>query len=328
MLAHLLSRRTALLPRFLSTKATPTSVFGDACPLVITTAQLKRTPKLPASVSFLDASWHMPNAPRNARKEFVEKHIPGARFLDLDEVASPSELGLKHMMPSPEVFAKACEGFGISPASHVVIYDTHGVFSSPRALFMFRAFGHNRSSILDGGLPAWEAHGCETESGEPAPAPETAYPPPQLDAQIIKSYEDMVANAALDPASDPSAFSVLDARSRGRFLGTDPEPRPGLSSGHIPHACSLPFTAFLQRNAAPGGTEYTSLRSSSAIIAELQDALGAARAQEVLEGRRSVVASCGSGMTAGVLWLGMQLAGWSSWTGYAMREGSKIEKGQ
>ncbi|THH02471.1 hypothetical protein EW026_g396 [Hermanssonia centrifuga] len=314
------------------------STFGDNCPLVLTPRQLRELPS--TEVSILDVSWHMPNSPRKAREEFAKERIPGAHYLDLDEVASQHELGLKHMMPTGEVFAEACERLGITPASHVVLYDTHGIFSSPRALFMFRSFNHNRSSILDGGLPAWKAHNCPTESGEPTTIDKSKYPVPTLNEPAIRSYEQVVTNAAFDPREEPIAELVLDARSRGRFLGTDPEPRPGLSSGHLPYAKSLPFNVFLKTNEfksseASNSASYTTLRSSEDLHAALENAVGEEYAKEILAGRRGVVASCGSGMTAGVIWLALQMIGVErvgiydeSWTGYAMREESKIEKGE
>lgn len=323
----------------------------------------------------------MPGSSRNPRAEWRALRIPGAQFLDLDEVASAHTLGLKHMMPSPETFAKACEDFGVSPDSHVVIYDSHGIFSSPRALYMFRAFGHALSSILDGGLPAWIAYGCPTETGDPLPVESAAYPAPQLDTKVVKSYEQVVANSRFNPANEPLADLVLDARSKDRYLGTAPEPRAGLSSGHIPYAFSLPFTAFLDTRPMPSPPpataqplpagssipalgahppdatprdpipdppaltlesfpaslpkQYATLKPTTQILDVLRESLGPDFAGEVLEGKRGVTASCGSGMTAGVLWLGLQAIGATevgiydeSWTGYAMRKESKITKGE
>ncbi|KAL5518591.1 hypothetical protein ACEPAH_274 [Sanghuangporus vaninii] len=283
----------------------------------------------------LDASWHMPNSPRRGDEEFKAKHLPGARFLDLDAVASPHELGLKHMMPSPEQFAKACQGFGITPDTHVVIYDSHGIFSAPRALFMFRAFGHTNSSVLDGGLPRWEAEGLPVEmvETEVKQTDEAKYPPPAYDASVVKSYEQIVSNAELDPSADSVASLVVDARPKGRFIGQDPEPRPGLPSGHIPNAFSLPFSAFLQQNTAPSGVVYTTFLPPDGLRKALVDAIGEKNAKDVLEGRRPIIASCGSGMSAGVLWLGLRILGVEkptlydeSWTGYTLRKESKIVK--
>ncbi|PAV21810.1 thiosulfate sulfurtransferase [Pyrrhoderma noxium] len=284
----------------------------------------------------LDVSWFMPNSPRDARSEYTKKSIPSARLLDLDELSSSHELGLKHMMPSPEQFASTCEDFGITRDTHVIMYDSQGIFSAPRALFMFRAFGHANSSVLDGGLPRWEAEGFSTEPGSIAllSKPEKAsYPTPSYDKGVVKSYDQIVANAALDPESDPSASLVVDARPNGRFTGQDPEPRPGLSAGHIPYSLSLPFTTFLETHQAPNGQSYTSFLPKDKILEALEGKIGAKNTQDVLEGKRSIVASCGSGMTAGVLWLGLSILGVKSpaiydesWTGYAMRESSKIVK--
>ncbi|KAG8220095.1 Rhodanese-like domain-containing protein [Butyriboletus roseoflavus] len=262
------------------------------------------------NVSVLDASWFRPGSPRKPLQEFQAKRIPGAQFLDLDEVASPHELGLKHMMPSERFFADACEKFGIHSNSHVVIYDTYGVFSSPRALFMFRAFGHQKSSILDGGLPRWEAEGFETEGIPPTGEKTSTYPTPVLDGASIRSYEQVVANSLLNPASDPAVELVVDARSRGRFLATDPDPRPGLSSGHIPHSFSLPFDVFLKTHTVPNTSiNYTTILSEPELRQALVDAIGADQAQLVLTGNRPITTTCGSGMTAGILWLGLKLLG-------------------
>ncbi|KAI6005085.1 Rhodanese-like domain-containing protein [Pisolithus orientalis] len=303
-------------------------------PYLISPSQLHESLQSSGGVSVLDASWFMPNSPRKPQEEFNKKRIPGAQFLDLDQVASPHELGLKHMMPSESVFAAACEGFGIEPNSHVVIYDTHGVFSSPRALFMFRAFGHSKSSILDGGLPRWETGGFETEDAPPVDRKKSTYPTPILDRTVVRSYEQVVENSMLDPALDPSAELVVDARSRGRFTGTDPEPRPGLSSGHIPHSFSLPFNAFLRTHTIPNtSTQYTTFLPISELRQALVDAIGTEQVEVILSGKRRITTSCGSGMTAGILWLGLRMLGAKSvslydesWTGYASRSESRIEK--
>ncbi|EMD41706.1 hypothetical protein CERSUDRAFT_79345 [Gelatoporia subvermispora B] len=299
--------------------------MGLSTPLVLKPAEVAAIqPGKPGDLVVLDTSWHMPNSPRKAREDFHESHILGSHFLDLDEVASPHPLGLKHMMPAPQVFAEACEKYGIRPDSHVVLYDTHGVFSSPRALYMFRSFGHERSSILDGGFPAWRAANLPTAGGEPALPERSSYPVPALDPEAVVDYEGILVNEGKDPERDPAAFIVLDARSQGRFAGTDPEPRPGLPSGHIPHSFSLPFQAFL--NAPSDGQPYATLRTPKDIRSSLEGALPSEHLQAILEGRRPVTASCGSGMTAGILWLGLRSLGAKaaiydeSWTGYAMHK--------
>ncbi|KAF7339849.1 hypothetical protein MVEN_01901700 [Mycena venus] len=289
-----------------------------------------------AKTVVLDSSWFMPNSTRVAAAEFRTKRIPGSRFLDLDEVASPHELGLKHMLPSEEVFARACEKFGIGRSSHVVMYDSHGVFSSPRALWMFKSFGHQNTSILDGGLPRWEAEGLPIDSEPPQDETKNIhYSTPTLDSNAVRSYGQMVYNSGLIPFQNPDAELALDARSRGRYLGADPEPRPGLSSGHIPNSVSLPFNLFLQNNVAPNGSSYTTFLSEPQLRTAVVDALGPDKANSLFKGDVSVIATCGSGMTAAILWLGLQVLGVKqvsiydeSWTGYALRPSSKIEKSQ
>ena len=173
-------------------------------PLLMNPDQFTALGDTEKDVVLLDASWFMPNSPRNGKAEFLKERIPGAQFLDLDEVASPHPLGLKHMMPGPQAFAEACGKsfkdtvpkvtyflilpgqFGITSSTHVVFYDTHGVFSSPRALFMFRAFGHDKSSVLNGGLPRWIDQGLKTETGEPQQHSTKRYSIPDLNQQMTR----------------------------------------------------------------------------------------------------------------------------------------------
>ncbi|KAJ7071252.1 Rhodanese-like domain-containing protein [Mycena amicta] len=303
--------------------------------LLLSPTRLHQLIRSQSKVVVLDSTWFMPNSSRVAKSEFKAKRIAGSRFLDLDELASTHELGLKHMMPSAQMFRQACgEKFGIEPSSHVVLYDTHGVFSSPRALWMFKSFGHQNASILDGGLPRWESEDFPLTGGPDPSQPATVeYPLPSLDPNVVRSYEQIVANSAQIPLQTPGAELVVDARSRGRFLGSDPEPRPGLSSGHIPNSYSLPFNVFLQNNTAPNGSTYSTFLTEDKLRTAVVDALGPERAQAVFRGNVPVIASCGSGMTAAILWLGLQLLGVNkisiydeSWTGYGLRPSSVIEK--
>ncbi|KAF9042086.1 Rhodanese-like domain-containing protein [Panaeolus papilionaceus] len=308
---------------------------SSAAPLLLSAKQAFDLQKSAgSSVSILDATWFMPNSPRKSKQEFIEKRLPGAQFLDLDEVASPNELGLKHMMPDSQTFAHACEQFGLSPNTHVILYDAHGVFSSPRALFMFRSFGHDNSSIINGGLPQWVEDGLPIESGAATGDVQRGnYPPPKFNDQAIRSYEQIVSNSKCDLAAQATTELVLDARPGGRFKGIDPEPRPNLSSGHMPNSFSLPFNLFLEKHKNKEGQEYSTFLHPDKVKKALEDAVGTAEASKIISGERPVVTSCGSGMTAGVLWLGLKLLGVKqiglydeSWTGYAMRPSSKIEK--
>lgn len=166
----------------------------------------------------LDCSWHMPNSPRNANAEFSSgPRLPHAKRWDVDEVATRGEAvkGLPHMMPSGDVFAKYAASRGITRDSHVVCYDTLGVFSSPRAAFTFLAFGHEKVSILNGGLPAWVDEGYDIEQGQSGGAEEVPaeYPAPsQVQNGWIRSFEEMRANSKMAGRSQ----TVLDARPKGR----------------------------------------------------------------------------------------------------------------
>ncbi|KAJ7492855.1 Rhodanese-like domain-containing protein [Mycena latifolia] len=326
----------------------------------------------PAKTVVLDCTWFMPNSPRVAEAEFRAKRIPGSKYLDLDEVASPHELGLKFVLwpgtmtaqlsrnfadtcsparrslpklavlvsrfPLGLVYLKiSAEKLGITPSSRVVMYDTYGVLSSPEALWMMNVFGHQNSAILDGGLPRWEAEGFPLETNEPQKEKldNIQYAPPSLDSNAVRSYEQVVSNSNLVPFEAPDAEVLLDARGRGRFLGTEPEPRPGVSSGHMPNSYSLPYNVFLQNNVAENGSTYTTLLPEPQLRTALVDALGTDKAKSVLDGDVPVIASCGSGMTAAVLWLGLTTLGVKqisiydeSWAGYGFRSSSKIEKSQ
>ncbi|CED82091.1 Mercaptopyruvate sulfurtransferase/thiosulfate sulfurtransferase [Phaffia rhodozyma] len=269
----------------------------------------------------LDASWHMPNSSENALQNFQKERIPKARFFDLDKVASAHDLGLAHMLPTPEIFAKAAANLAIEPSSHIVLYDTHGLFSSSRAAFTFWAMGHpGEVSILNGGLPGWKAEGFEVETGSPASFAPTEYPTPKsvVDRATVP-YADVLSNCS------SKVSLVLDARPRPRWTGQAPEPRQGLESGHMPGSVSLPFGELVKDG---------KLIDDDAITKKLREILGD-RADAVLEGKQDVIASCGSGMTAATIWLALQRLNISSsiydesWTGWASRpETSPIVKGE
>ncbi|KAG8984243.1 hypothetical protein FRB94_000342 [Tulasnella sp. JGI-2019a] len=295
--------------------------------LILTPAEMVA---LPGDMTVpVDVSWFMPNVKRNPAEEFIAKRIPKAQRLDLDVVASKHLLGLPHMMPDAETFSEACGSIGIEPTTHVVLYDSTGVFSSPRALFMFKAFGHRKASILNGGLPRWEDEGRPVESGNPKPVKRTIYPPPTLDKNLIRSYEQMVINSS---AVKPGAEIVLDARAHGRFTGEAPEPRPDLRSGHIPNSYSLPFSDCIRPQPSSNGVSYTVMKSEEELRDAASKTLGP-NLTSVLNHERQVVNSCGSGMTAAVLWLSLQQMGVDSaiydesWMGYAARPASEIHTG-
>ncbi|GAA3376793.1 sulfurtransferase [Streptomyces racemochromogenes] len=226
--------------------------------------------------------------------------IPGARPFDLDGALSDHAAAVPHTMPSPADFAEALCGLGVHDTDTVVVYDGAGIYSSARAWWMLRAMGFDRVAVLDGGLPAWVAAGLDVEAGAAAyEGPRGSFTARPRSGLLVD------AGTVADALSDPAA-AVFDARSRERFAGTAPEPRPGLRGGHMPGAVNLPFGE-LQ---GPDGL----MRPAG----ELRAAFGALAGD-----RERLLFSCGSGVTACVLALGATLAGygrtavydgsWSEW---------------
>ena len=247
-----------------------------------------------------DASSAMPGETFDARAAFAARHIPGARFLDLDAFVDPDS-HLPHTVPSPSRFARLAGGLGIGNGSTVVFYESRALFSAPRAWFLFRLFGLDDVHVLDGGLAAWQGAGGPVAAGEPTPI-EPALFAPHARYSMLAGLGDIERLASGDAV-------ILDARSSARFSGDAPEPRPGLRSGHIPGSRNLPFGRLL----APDGRFHEPDRLR-ALFAEL----GVADAQPV-------VTSCGSGITAAVLTLGLHVAGFpeprlfdGAWTEYAL----------
>lgn len=257
-----------------------------------------------ADIRIVDSSWYLPQQKRNARWEYERARIPGARFFDIDEIADTGS-GLPHTLPGPEFFAERVTALGIGNRHRIVAYDGLGIFSAARAWWMFRTFGHDEVAVLDGGIAKWRAEARATEEGSPA-APKPAAPPFRAvyDPARFRSLDAMRANL------DSGAEQVADARSRGRFEGTEPEPREGLRSGHIPGARNLPYGELVDPET---GTLHSPERLAEAF----------ARAGLTLD--RPVVTSCGSGVTAAILSLALHLLGhgahalydgsWSEWGG-------------
>jgi len=197
---------------------------------------------------------------------------------------------------------------------------------------MFKAFGHDNASILDGGLPAWVSRSLPVEEGPLETSfPQTEYPEAKVDASMVKSYEDMAANLKKSPLSDPSANLVLDARSAARFDGTAPEPREGMSSGHIPNSYSLAFNNLLQEHSTSTGGLYTTYKSPAEITKVVEESLSVGGTPPDLS-ERAFVNTCGSGLTAAIIWLALQRIGIDSaifdeaWMGYVLRGDSPIIK--
>lgn len=226
-----------------------------------------------SDVRIVDASLFLPDHGRNARAEFEAAHIPGAVFLDLDEVTDPSS-GLPHMLPRPEKFASRAQAMGLGDGSRIIVYDNSPLKSAARAWWMFHVFGAHQVAVLDGGLEAWKAAGGALESGKPIVRHRhfTVW----ADTSSVRDLEAMRENLKT------GAAQVVDARSAGRFAGADPEPRPGVRPGHMPGARNLPFTSLYAEDGRMKDVE----------------GLKAAFVAAGVDPSKPIVATCGSGITA------------------------------
>ena len=247
----------------------------------------------------IDASWHMPAENRNAYEEYLAEHIPGAIFFDIDEIAD-TKSGLPHMLPPPEKFSSRMRSMGIGDGSRIVVYDSAGLFSAARVWWTFRVMGVDDVSVLNGGLPKWKREGRPLESGPPRNRTARHFTA-RRNLDLVRDVSDIKALL-----KDRSA-EIVDARAAVRFAGKAPEPRPGLRSGHIPGSHNLPYAKLLNKD----GTFKTGPE-----IERLFEEAG-------VDLTKPVVASCGSGITASVLALGLAEIGhrrvavydgsWSEW---------------
>ena len=257
-----------------------------------------------ADLRVIDASWHLDG--RDGRIDFERERIPGAVFFDL-EAGSDQASPLPHMLPTAADFAAYVSALGIGDQDDIVVYDTPGLVTAARIWWMLRTFGADRVRVLDGGLPAWRAAGGPLESG-PRSLPVPGRFRARFDANAVVDRSD-VAGAA------DAGIQVLDARSAGRFAGTAPEPRPGLRGGHMPGACNLPFADILAAD--------STMKRGAALETAFRNA--------GIDPDRPVITSCGSGVTAAVLTLGLATLGRpsrvydGSWTEWGGRDDTAIE---
>ena len=281
--------------------------MSDRSDFFVSTADLAEALGDPR-LRIVDGSWWMPAQNRDANAEHVECRLPGAVRFDIDAVADTSS-PLPHMLPNAEAFAAAVGAMGISDSDRIVIYDGAGLLSAPRVWWTFRLFGASDVKILDGGLPAWVAEGRPTESGAPAtPTPATFHA--HLEAARVASLHDVVA-----VLSEGSA-DVVDARPADRFFGVAPEPRAGIPSGHMPGALNVPAVNIIEDG-------------------RLTDDDGLREAFEDVDLDKPILTTCGSGVTASILWLALEVLGVprgrlclydGSWTEWASTPGAVIEK--
>lgn len=250
-------------------------------------------------VVVLDGSMHLPTSGRNARQEYAAAHIPGAQYFDIDAVADKAN-PLPHMLPSSVQFASPVKAMGIGDGQRIVVYDTEGLYSAARVWWMFRTMGHEDVAVLNGGLKKWKAEGRGL-TDEPAPQRQPRHFTPRANAALVRDADDVKALIG------HARVQIVDARAAPRFAGSVPEPRAGLRSGHIPSSVNVPFTTLLNAD----GT----LKAA----AELRQVFKAAG----VDIERPVVASCGSGVTAGVIAFALAQLGrpdtavydgsWSEW---------------
>jgi thiosulfate/3-mercaptopyruvate sulfurtransferase len=249
--------------------------------------------------------------PVDTRARYLERHIPGALFFDIEDL-SDHATPLPHMLPTPENFSRSMSALGVADKSTIIIYEQQGVFSAPRGWWMLRTFGAQNVYVLDGGLRAWIDSNLPTESGPVHRAPATF--PATFHASLnhqavadLSQLKDRLANRQ----------QVLDARSAARFNGTAPEPRPGLSSGHMPGATNTPFTELVadgRLKPADKLREYFSTKN--------------------VDLHQPITTTCGSGVTAAVIALSLEVVGAQnvtlydgSWAEYAQQPDSAIEPG-
>jgi thiosulfate/3-mercaptopyruvate sulfurtransferase len=261
-------------------------------------------------IRIVDGSFYLPAQKRNPRAEYESQHIPGAVFFDIDEIADTTS-SLPHMLPSPEKFSARVRKLGLGDGNKIVIYDTTPMTGAARVWWMFRAMGHKDVAILDGGLPKWMAEGRPVT--DDPPLPRNRHFTARLDNTLVRSLEDVTE------LIQSKREQIVDARAAARFRGEAPEPRAGLRGGHMPGAFNLPYNELIDPRT---GTMLPSEQIANRI------------AGSGIDPTKKVTASCGSGVTACVVALGLYLIGAphaavydGSWTEWGGRDDTPIVTG-
>lgn len=240
----------------------------------------------------LDGSWHMPSVKRDGKLEWCKQHIANARFFDFDREICDHGSALPHMLPSESDFQASVQKLGINQNSAIVVYDSVGIFTSPRVWWMFKVMGFENIAVLDGGFPAWLEKSLPIESGY--------LPHPVTQGDFIAKYQgELICNAQeVLHASQTDEQCIIDARPSARFLGQASEPRVGVRSGHMPNATNLPSATVLENH-------------------KMKDAYQLGLIFEAISPKdKGVIFSCGSGVTACILALAATLSGYQKITVY------------
>ena len=275
---------------------------------LVSTAWLAEHLQAP-DVRIIDASWYFPQEERDARAEYALAHIPGAVFFDIDDIADEAS-SLPHMLPSGVKFASRVRKLGLGDGARMVVYDQFGLRSAARVWWTFRAMGHLDVVVLDGGLPKWIAEGRPVED-IPTPPRERHFTP-RYSSDLVRDLNQV--KKALETGRE----QLVDARPAGRFTGETPEPRAGVRSGHMPGARNVPSSELI----APDGT----MKS----VAQLTEIFGKAG----VDINKPIVTTCGSGITAAILALGLARLGKErtavydgSWTEWGGRDDTDVVMG-
>lgn len=259
-------------------------------------------------LQFVDARFFLPTEERDAAAEFQQAHLPGAIFFDIDAI-NDRNTPLPHMLPTPEAFSHYMQTLGINSSDPIICYDDGRFMGACRAWWTFRIYGHHAVAVLDGGLPAWQAAGLPIMAGSTQP-PQTATP------FTTKFHpERLAALATVRQALQHHTAQIIDARSAERFSGQAPEPRPGLRTGHMPGAINIPFTDLITpQGFLADSTQLTALFTAAGV-----------------DLNRPIITSCGSGVSAAVLLLALDMLGHQqialydgSWAEWAERDDTPI----